>query len=78
VTKGNKAIAKTRSEAALSHSELPTPVQGNNDSMNVAAPEWLRQVATVLETLNQGAIVNDNDEERRIIFANAIFLELIV
>jgi PAS domain S-box-containing protein len=42
--------------------------------MDKVAPEWLRQVATVLETLNQGVIIND--DERRIVFANAIFLEL--
>jgi PAS domain S-box-containing protein len=36
---------------------------------------WLEQVTPVLETLNQGVIIND--ENARIVFANAVFLEMI-
>lgn len=42
--------------------------------MNRMPGEWLRQVAAVLETLNQGVIIED--EEKQIIFANAIFLRM--
>jgi len=37
-------------------------------------PEWLEQVRDVLETLNQGVIISD--ECPRIVYANAIFLEM--
>jgi len=37
--------------------------------------EWLDQVTGVLETLNQGVIIND--EHRRVVFANSMFLEMI-
>ena len=36
--------------------------------------QWLDQVGSVLETLNQGVIIND--EDRRIVFANSMFLEM--
>ncbi len=36
--------------------------------------QWLDQVGSVLETLNQGVIISD--EDRRIIFANSMFLEM--
>ena len=36
--------------------------------------QWLDQVGSVLESLNQGVIISD--EDRRIIFANTIFLEM--
>jgi phosphoserine phosphatase RsbU/P len=36
--------------------------------------QWLGQVGSVLETLNQGVIISD--EDRRIIFANSMFLEM--
>jgi PAS domain S-box-containing protein len=36
---------------------------------------WLEQVTPVLETLNQGVIIND--ENARVVFANAVFLEMI-
>jgi PAS domain S-box-containing protein len=36
---------------------------------------WLQQLTPVLETLNQGVIIND--ENARIVFANALFLEMI-
>jgi PAS domain S-box-containing protein len=35
---------------------------------------WLDQVGSVLESLNQGVIISD--EDRRIIFANSMFLEM--
>jgi PAS domain S-box-containing protein len=37
--------------------------------------QWLDQVGSVLETLNQGVIIND--DLNRIVFANSIFLEMI-
>jgi PAS domain S-box-containing protein len=43
--------------------------------MNAAQQLWLEQVGTVLETLNQGVIIND--ESKRIVFANSMFLEMI-
>jgi PAS domain S-box-containing protein len=36
--------------------------------------QWLQQVGSVLETLNQGVIISD--EQRRMIFANSLFLEM--
>jgi PAS domain S-box-containing protein len=36
--------------------------------------QWLDQVGSVLETLNQGVIISD--EDRRIVFANSKFLEM--
>jgi phosphoserine phosphatase RsbU/P len=36
---------------------------------------WLEQTASVLETLNQGVLLNDSS--KRIVFANSIFLEMI-
>jgi sigma-B regulation protein RsbU (phosphoserine phosphatase) len=36
---------------------------------------WLEQVASVLETLNQGVILNDS--EKRVTFANSMFLDMI-
>jgi PAS domain S-box-containing protein len=37
--------------------------------------EWLEQVGSVLETLNQGVIIND--EMRRVVYANSTFQEMI-
>jgi PAS domain S-box-containing protein len=36
--------------------------------------QWLDQIGSVLESLNQGVIISD--EDRRIIFANSMFLEM--
>ena len=36
---------------------------------------WLEQVGNVLETLNQGVIINN--ERKQIVFANSKFLEMI-
>jgi PAS domain-containing protein len=36
--------------------------------------QWLDQVGSVLESLNQGVIISD--EDRRTIFANSMFLEM--
>jgi len=41
----------------------------------MALHRWLVQVGCVLESLNQGVIINDSD--RRIVFANSMFLEMI-
>jgi len=43
--------------------------------MDELLPEWVEQVGGILETLNQGVIIVDDCP--RIIFANAIFLEMI-
>jgi PAS domain S-box-containing protein len=43
--------------------------------MNSAQQLWLEQVGSVLETLNQGVIIND--ERKQIVFANSMFLEMI-
>jgi phosphoserine phosphatase RsbU/P len=36
--------------------------------------QWLQQVGSVLETLNEGVVISD--EQRHIIFANSMFLEM--
>jgi len=36
--------------------------------------QWFQQVGSVLEILNQGVIISD--EEKRIVFANSMFLEM--
>ena len=41
---------------------------------DLKAKQWLDQVGSVLESLNQGVIISD--EDRRIIFANSMFLEM--
>ena len=43
--------------------------------MNSAQQLWLEQIGSVLETLNQGVIIND--ERRQIVFANSMFVEMI-
>src|SRR5262249_51850755 len=48
-------------------------VQGGR--MTSSQQEWLSQVIHVLETLNQGVIINDS--QRRVVFANSTFLEMI-
>ena len=42
--------------------------------MSSTQQQWLDQVGSVLETLNQGVIIND--EARRVVFANSMFLEM--
>lgn len=43
--------------------------------MSSTEQTWVDQVGSVLETLNQGVIIND--ERRHVIFANSMFLEMI-
>src|SRR5215831_7984128 len=43
--------------------------------MSSTQQQWLDQVGSVLETLNQGVIINDH--ARRVVFANSMFLEMI-
>ena len=43
--------------------------------MNSAQQLWLEQIGSVLETLNQGVIINN--ERKQIVFANSMFLEMI-
>jgi PAS domain S-box-containing protein len=43
--------------------------------MNRSPDDWLQEITPVLETLNQGVIIND--ENARIVFANAVFLEML-
>jgi PAS domain S-box-containing protein len=43
-------------------------------SVSTTQVQWLQQVGSVLETLNEGVVISD--EQRRIIFANSMFLEM--
>lgn len=43
--------------------------------VNGSLHDWLERVQPVLETLNQGVIINN--EDARIVFANAVFLEML-
>jgi PAS domain S-box-containing protein len=45
------------------------------DLMNSAQQLWIEQVGSVLETLNQGVIIND--ERKQVVYANSRFLEMI-
>jgi PAS domain S-box-containing protein len=49
-----------------------SPAEG---SLGSTQQRWLDQVGSVLETLNQGVILNDS--LKRIVFANSIFLDMI-
>jgi sigma-B regulation protein RsbU (phosphoserine phosphatase) len=42
--------------------------------VSTAQEQWLQQVGSVLETLNQGVIISD--DETQIVFANSMFLEM--
>ena len=42
--------------------------------MSTTQAQWLQQVGSVLETLNEGVVISD--EDRRIVFANSMFLEM--
>jgi len=46
----------------------------SGDSNTIEKPEWLSQMETVLEVLNEGVIVID--EQQHILFANTRFLEM--
>ena len=46
----------------------------SGDSNTIEEPEWLSQMETVLEVLNEGVIVID--ERQHILFANTRFLEM--
>src|ERR1700720_3075261 len=46
----------------------------SRDLVTSRQKQWLDQVGSVLESLNQGVIISD--EDRRIIFANSMFLEM--
>ena len=43
--------------------------------MDHIRPEWLAEVTGILESLNQGVVINDSSN--RIVFANALFLKMI-
>lgn len=45
-----------------------------NDLIDVEKPQWLTQMETVLEVLNEGVIIED--EHHRMLFANSRFLEM--
>jgi PAS domain S-box-containing protein len=49
------------------------PVNGR-DSIDTEKPEWLAQIETVLEVLNEGVVIAD--DRHRILFANSRFLEM--
>lgn len=44
------------------------------DSIEMERPEWLTQIETVLEVLNEGVLIAD--DRHRILFANSRFLEM--
>jgi PAS domain S-box-containing protein len=44
------------------------------DSIETQNPEWLTQMETVLEVLNEGVVITD--DRRRILFANSRFVEM--
>jgi PAS domain S-box-containing protein len=44
------------------------------DSIEMEKPEWLTQMETVLEVLNEGVIISD--DRRQILFANSRFVEM--
>src|SRR5271168_4739730 len=46
----------------------------SGDSNTIEKPEWLSQMESVLEVLNEGVIVID--ERQHILFANTRFLEM--
>src|SRR6266851_5441034 len=46
----------------------------NRDSIEMEKPEWLTQMETVLEVLNEGVIISD--DRRQILFANSRFVEM--
>src|SRR6201987_3441375 len=46
-----------------------------SDSVASQENQWLDQVGSVLETLNQGVIITD--DQRRIVFVNSMFLEML-
>lgn len=43
--------------------------------MGSSQKAWFEQIRTILETLNQGVILNDS--LRQVVFANSIFLDMI-
>src|ERR1700716_302362 len=49
------------------------PVNGR-DSIDTEKPEWLTQIETVLEVLNEGVLIAD--DRHRILFANSRLLEM--
>jgi PAS domain S-box-containing protein len=51
------------------------PVNGR-DSIDTEKPEWLTQIETVLEVLNEGVVIVIADDRHRILFANSRFLEM--
>ena len=51
----------------------PMPMT-SNDSLDTERPEWLAQMETVLEVLNEGVIVAN--DRHRILFANSRFVEM--
>ena len=48
---------------------------GRRDLMPTTQNQWLGQVQSVLEILNQGVIITN--DQRQIVFANTMFLEMI-
>jgi hypothetical protein len=45
------------------------PVNGR-DSIDTEKPEWLTQIETVLEVLNEGVVIVISDDRHRILFSN--------
>jgi len=46
----------------------------NGDSIKMEKPEWLTQMETVLEVLNEGVVITDDRDQ--ILFANSRFVEM--
>src|SRR5579864_6741255 len=67
---GVDALYPTQEHSQTSHS-----LEGYLKPMSATHQQWLNQVGRVLETLNEGVIIND--ERRRAVFANSMFLEMI-
>src|SRR5258708_19508260 len=44
------------------------------DSIEMEKPEWLTQMETVLEVLNEGVIISD--DRHQVLFANSRFVEM--
>jgi PAS domain S-box-containing protein len=60
---------------SISHRIRKTSQLAQEGFVDSAQQLWLDQIRSVLETLNQGIIVNDSS--RRIVFANSIFLDMV-
>src|SRR5579862_8881049 len=63
-----------RNRTACSHGISANLISERRASASSVRNPWLDQVGKVLETLNQGVVISD--EDKRIVFANSMFLEM--